>query len=326
MNKNIYSISKRSECKSCGRIIIGTPLRCPNCGTFLQIRWLVGAVILIVFPSLIFFLVVGNKSHKINAVRIINVVEDKIKSSFEKAHPSFKEKPIAPKDVVVAPKVEEPVTPKEAVVAPKVEEPVTPKEAVVAVPAVTNKNLAQGKNKQIEIKSASEKAEWIYYETSDAGDMYYDKSRIKKINENIISVWNKDILSEKAKTKYFSILKRINKAPKNLSMLSYYTKLTQIDCVNRKIKDISVIIYNEKGKVVYSSPKSESSEWNDILPNTVGEKLINIVSCETVTPAVTPNEAVIAPKVEEPVTPKEAVVAAPAVIDKNPAQVKSNTK
>ena len=39
-----------------------------------------------------------------------------------------------------------------------------------------------------------------------------------------------------------------------------------------------------------------------------------------------PNEAVIAPKVEEPVTPKEAVVAAPAVIDKNPAQVKSNTK
>ena len=37
----------------------------------------------------------------------------------------------------------------------------------------------------------------------------------------------------------------------------------QIDCANRKIKDISVIFYDEKGKVVYSSPKSETGEWND---------------------------------------------------------------
>ena len=61
----------------------------------------------------------------------------------------------------------------------------------------------------------------------------------------------------------------------------------------------------KKDKVIYSSPKNESGEWNDILPNTVGEKLINIVSCEP----VAPKEAVVAPKVEEPVTPKEAVVA-----------------
>ena len=100
MNKNIYSKSKRSECKSCGRIIIGTPLRCPNCRAFLQIRWLIGAVILIVSLSLIIFQVVGNKSHKINTARIVEGMpplsadikpgEDKIKSSFEKAHPSFK--------------------------------------------------------------------------------------------------------------------------------------------------------------------------------------------------------------------------------------------
>ena len=103
-------------------------------------------------------------------------------------------------------------------------------------------------------------------------------------------------------------------------MLSYYKKLMQIDCANRKIKDISVIFYNEKDKVIYSSLKSESGEWNDILPDTVGEKLINIVSCETVTSKeavvatkveepVTPKEVVVAPKVEEPVSPKEAVVA-----------------
>jgi cell division septation protein DedD len=149
-------------------------------------------------------------------------------------------------------------------------------------------------------------ADWIYYDTTAVGDMlYYDKSSIKKVNKNIISVRTKNILSEKTKTKHFSILKGMHKAPDNPSMLSYYTKLTEIDCVNKKMKGISVIFYDKKGKVVYSSPKSESGEWNAILPNTVGEKLINIVSCEP----VTPNEAVVAPKVEEPVTSKEAAVA-----------------
>jgi hypothetical protein len=100
MNKNIYYKSKHSECKSCGRIIIGTPLRCPNCGAYLQIRWLIGPVILMVFLFLMVFKVVENKSHKINTATIrkgfsplsadIKPGEDKIKGSFEKAHPSFK--------------------------------------------------------------------------------------------------------------------------------------------------------------------------------------------------------------------------------------------
>ncbi|MGA2783020.1 MAG: surface-adhesin E family protein, partial [Smithella sp.] len=141
-------------------------------------------------------------------------------------------------------------------------------------------------------------ADWIYFDTTSVGDMYYDKSSIKKVDKSIISVWNKDILSKEAKTRYFSILKVIHKAPDNPSMLSYYTKLMEIDCVNKKIKDISVIFYDEKSNVIYSSPESESGKWNAIIPNTVGEKLINIVSCEP----VTPNEAVVAPKVEKPVT------------------------
>ncbi len=143
-------------------------------------------------------------------------------------------------------------------------------------------------------------ADWIYYGTADVGDMYYDKSSIKKVNKSIISVWNKNILSEEAKTKYFSILKRIDKPPDNPSMLPYYTELMEIDCVNRKIKDISMIFYDEKGNVIYSSPESESGEWIDILPDSAGEKLINIVSCEP----VTPNEAVVtAPAVTENLAP-----------------------
>ena len=67
------------------------------------------------------------------------------------------------------------------------------------------------------------------------------------------------------------------------------------------------------------SPENESSEWNDILPDTVGEKLKKIVYGEP----ITPNKAFVASNVEEPVAPKEPVVAVPAVTDKNMAQVNS---
>ncbi|MGA3281422.1 MAG: surface-adhesin E family protein [Smithella sp.] len=139
-------------------------------------------------------------------------------------------------------------------------------------------------------------ADWIYYGTSDVGDMFYDKSSIKKVDKSIISVWLKNILSQEGRTKYFSILKRLHKAPDNPSMLPYYTELMEIDCVNKKIKDFSMIVYDERSNVLYSSPESESGEWIDILPDSAGEKLINAVSCE-------------------PVTPNESVVAAPAVTE-----------
>jgi DedD protein len=163
-------------------------------------------------------------------------------------------------------------------------------------------------------------ANWIYIDKAAVGDVYYGKNSIKKVDKSIILVWNKVILSKEAKTKYFSILKGINKEPQNPSMLSYYKKLIEIDCVNRKIKDNVITFYDEKGKVVYASPKSESGEWNDILPDTVGEKLIKIVSCEAVPPKeaaapkveeAIPSKEAAAPKVEEAVPPKEA--AAPKV-------------
>jgi hypothetical protein len=155
-------------------------------------------------------------------------------------------------------------------------------------------------------------ADWIYCNKTPVGDMYYDKNSIKKVNESIISIRNKYILSEEAKTKYFSILKGIQKAPDNPSKLSHYTNLTEIDCVNKKIRDISAIFYDEKGEDFYSSPKGEVGDWNDILPNSVGVKLMNIVSCEP----VAFKEDVVALMVEEPIAPKEAVDAAPAVTEK----------
>ena len=146
--------------------------------------------------------------------------------------------------------------------------------------------------------------EWIYYATSSSRKVYYDKSSIKKVKKNIISLCTKQILNKDGKTQYFSFLKSIDKAPNNPNLISYFLRSSEIDCIEEKIKDFSTIIYDKKNNVLYSSPKGETDEWLDIIPNSVGEKLKNIVC-------------------EEPVAPNEAVVSAPAVTDKNLAQVNS---
>ena len=48
-------------------------------------------------------------------------------------------------------------------------------------------------------------AEWIYYASTSIGMLYYDKSSIKKVNKNIISVWAKTIFNEDGKNRDFFI-------------------------------------------------------------------------------------------------------------------------
>jgi len=212
--------------------------------------------------------------------------------------------------------------------------------------------------------------EWIFYTSSSLGKMYYDKSSIKKVNENIIRVWTENILNEDGKKETFSFLKSMDKASENPNLIRYVLRLSEIDCIKEEIKDFSTIIYDEKSNVLYSSPKGKLGKWNNILSNSVAEKLKNVVCEEHVAPKVeepvapkevvvpkvekpvspkvvvapkveepvAPKEVVVAPKIEKPVaskeaivtpkveehvTPKEVVVAAPAVTDKNIAQVNS---
>ncbi|OQB53813.1 MAG: hypothetical protein BWX99_02304 [Deltaproteobacteria bacterium ADurb.Bin151] len=126
--------------------------------------------------------------------------------------------------------------------------------------------------------------DWVYYGSNDIGDMYYDKSRITEVKKNIASAWTKNKLSPEGKTKYYSILKGIGKAPDSPASLEYYTEMLEIDQANKKIKNISVTFYDDKGNVIYSSPKSLSGEWNDIPAGSVGEKLLDRMISESVAP------------------------------------------
>ena len=142
--------------------------------------------------------------------------------------------------------------------------------------------------------------DWTYYDTSLAGTMYYDKSSIFEAKKGILSVWTKNILSTDSKKQYYAILKKMDKAPDDPSKLSYYKSLMEIDRTNKKFRYVYAVFYDEQDNIIYPSSEDETSAWNAIEPDSVGEKLMNLVSAES----VPPKETVVADKVPAFRTPR----------------------
>ena len=122
-------------------------------------------------------------------------------------------------------------------------------------------------------------ADWKFFASSGGGDMYYDKSSVKKVNKNISRVWTKKIYNEKGKLEEYSLLQKTGKAPGNIYILSHELILFEIDCSNEKIKTSSNSIRDKRGHVVASTPQSYG-KWNDIAHKSNDEKLKNIL-CDT---------------------------------------------
>jgi hypothetical protein len=114
--------------------------------------------------------------------------------------------------------------------------------------------------------------DWIPFTPNEYGYLYYNKSSIKKVNKNTVSVWAKLILHDDGKKQLFSILKDKKNAPDSPAKISHATYLYEFDCVNGKIKNPSVIFYGNKNNVLFSD--STNNKWKDVpLP----ESPINIL-------------------------------------------------
>jgi hypothetical protein len=148
--------------------------------------------------------------------------------------------------------------------------------------------------------------DWRYYDTANVGDMYYDKSGIRNAGKNIVSVRTKCILNEQGKAKYYTVLKSLNKTPDNASRLSYSITLMELDYTNKKIRDMSLVFYDDAGHAAYSSPLDDPSDWAEIAPDTIGAKLFNLVSWEPFLPL----EGAASRGAEKPAPPAKALNAA----------------
>jgi hypothetical protein len=117
--------------------------------------------------------------------------------------------------------------------------------------------------------------DWISYDVSKTGTKYYEKSSIKEVDKNIISVWTINVYNDEGKKRDFAILKKKDNAPNNPDMLNCASILIEFDCLNKKFRVTAWTIYDKEKHVVYSAPRS-INEWKNIVANTASEKLNNI--------------------------------------------------
>lgn len=111
---------------------------------------------------------------------------------------------------------------------------------------------------------------WIYVGSSVSGDKYY----LRNSNNNesgFKKVWSKQV--SKSMT--------YKKGNKTYTLINgYCLDLKEYDCSGKQSKFVSYAYYNSKGVAVYSYQfQSFETEWHDVLPDSVGEMLLEKV-CE----------------------------------------------
>ena len=118
--------------------------------------------------------------------------------------------------------------------------------------------------------------EWVFYSKSSDGNMYYDKNSIEELGQNIVRVKTKTILNDKGKTDAFSFLKKMGIKACDRNAISYELTVEQYDCENKKYKNISTTIYDQKDNVLLGQ-KAIVGSWSDIRPKSIAGKLKNMV-------------------------------------------------
>jgi hypothetical protein len=106
-------------------------------------------------------------------------------------------------------------------------------------------------------------ADWKYFFEDREGMLFYDVTSITRSSENIVRVWIKREYNPIGLT---YMLKEHGRRYVNLS---HSVGLEEINCSNKKKRNLSLKFYSKDGKVLYSSCRE--SEWHDIISNQFGD-------------------------------------------------------
>jgi hypothetical protein len=117
---------------------------------------------------------------------------------------------------------------------------------------------------------------WILYGTSAMGDSYYDKGSITEVSPKVIQLWNKDKYSKIGKDEIIQGRINYNLSIEGYDKLDYVTDIIELDCVNRTIKDIMFVEYNNEDNVLYEYD-FPNPQIKQILPGTTTETLLKTV-------------------------------------------------
>jgi hypothetical protein len=108
------------------------------------------------------------------------------------------------------------------------------------------------------------------------GDSYYDKSSITEVSPKVIQLWNKDKYSKIGKDLVIQGRISFNLSIDGYDKLDYVSDILELDCVNRTIKDIFFVEYNNEGDVLFEFD-FPSPKITQVLPGSIQETLLKTV-------------------------------------------------
>jgi hypothetical protein len=113
---------------------------------------------------------------------------------------------------------------------------------------------------------------WEYF----SDNYYYDKKNMTKLS-NIISVWTYSFVTDDERKEIEKVTKKRD-SDESLKYLlyNYESVLWELDCKNRMKKMKKIIYYDDKGNILDDYTKA-NSQWENISPDSVINKLYNKV-------------------------------------------------
>jgi hypothetical protein len=112
-------------------------------------------------------------------------------------------------------------------------------------------------------------ADWEVYARQDNFTSSYDAGGITTPFKNIVRVRIKNEFTEKG------VAEAVRRFGKKYENINYSIALKEINCSNKKGSNLFLTYYSKEGKPMFTY--SSDSEWNPIVPESVGEALYKAV-------------------------------------------------
>ena len=117
-------------------------------------------------------------------------------------------------------------------------------------------------------------ADWKWYGKTGEVDYFYDIGSITPISVDIVSVWTKLVYEEEGVRRRMESAEKI---PKEDETLTRRDVLEEVNCSERKIRDLYVINYSKMGNSLNLVPDYTLKQWEFIVPGSIGEILFKKV-------------------------------------------------
>jgi hypothetical protein len=113
-------------------------------------------------------------------------------------------------------------------------------------------------------------ADWQFYAKGEDYDLFYDTESILRPDQDHVKVWIKFVADEEMVRRRFAATGKI---PRDEDLFSYQKILTEINCPERKQRNLTINNYSKMGKYLSSPPASALGGWQMIVSESFGDTL-----------------------------------------------------